>query len=395
MDYITSGEAAEKWGVSGRSITYHLVAGRIPGAIKKGKLWLIPANARRPFDKRRRGQALSEQASSLSSELCSVIAATSAPLPAHDPDAVLDSVGEKRARLQYEAELAYLRGDFARTLACHRQTEGNDAARLRACPVAAAAAISMGDYPTYTQMEAYLKRCAKAHPDGVVAFMAELAIATAAVSCIAPNMAPKWLKQGEFNVFPPQIRPYALYLRAKYFQCTGEYATMLAVAQTALALGEPERGFSQTGLYLRLCCAMACHALGQEDEALRWLLEAMRIALPHGFITPFAEVVTAFGGLVEHCLKREFPACYNTILEQWKRVFSNWIAFHNQFTEDNITHILSLREYHIAMLVARRVPYVKVAKQHCVSVGRLKNIMQEIYDKLFINSRNELAKYVL
>lgn len=43
MDYITVKEAAKKWGVSPRSIRYHLVAGRIQGAIKKGHMWLIPA----------------------------------------------------------------------------------------------------------------------------------------------------------------------------------------------------------------------------------------------------------------------------------------------------------------------------------------------------------------
>jgi len=30
-----------------------------------------------------------------------------------------------------------------------------------------------------------------------------------------------------------------------------------------------------------------------------------------------------------------------------------------------------------------------------ISVGRLKNIMLEIYEKLFISSRDELAQYVL
>lgn len=54
MDYITVSEAAEKWGVSGRAITYHLLAGRIPGAVKKGNLWLIPVSAERPPDGRRR-----------------------------------------------------------------------------------------------------------------------------------------------------------------------------------------------------------------------------------------------------------------------------------------------------------------------------------------------------
>ncbi|MEA4971433.1 MAG: helix-turn-helix domain-containing protein [Candidatus Pelethousia sp.] len=54
MEYITVSEAAEKWGVSERSITYHLVAGRIPGAVKKGSFWLIPKEAAKPEDKRRK-----------------------------------------------------------------------------------------------------------------------------------------------------------------------------------------------------------------------------------------------------------------------------------------------------------------------------------------------------
>ena len=37
---------------------FHIVAeetGRIPGAFKKGNLWLIPGNAIKPFDRRKRG----------------------------------------------------------------------------------------------------------------------------------------------------------------------------------------------------------------------------------------------------------------------------------------------------------------------------------------------------
>jgi DNA-binding CsgD family transcriptional regulator len=75
--------------------------------------------------------------------------------------------------------------------------------------------------------------------------------------------------------------------------------------------------------------------------------------------------------------------------------FGNWITFHNQFTKDNITLILSLREYHIAQSIARHIPYKKVAEQHCVSLGRLGNIMQDIYQKLSVSGREELAKYVL
>lgn len=52
MEYITVIEAAEKWGVSRRSLSHHLIAGRILGAVKKGSFWLIPENAAKPEDKR-------------------------------------------------------------------------------------------------------------------------------------------------------------------------------------------------------------------------------------------------------------------------------------------------------------------------------------------------------
>ena len=100
------------------------------------------------------------------------------------------------------------------------------------------------------------------------------------------------------------------------------------------------------------------------------------------------------GGLIEDCLNQAFPDYYQPVMEQWQRTFKNWISFHNQFTNDNITLMLTLREYHIALLAAHRVPYAEIARQHGISVGRLKNIMLEIYQKLFISSRDELAQYV-
>lgn len=395
MDYITASEAAKKWGVSGRSITYHLIAGRIPGAFKKGKLWLIPADAQRPANKRRCGQALPEQCLTLSAELSCVLAATAIPMPGHNPDAVLDTVREDRLRLHYDAELAYLRGDFERAMRCYQRTEGDDAARLRACPIAIAAAISMGDYRAYTQIESDLKEYIKANKGNAIAAMAELSLATVAVSVTAPNMAPQWLKDGNLSALPPQVRPNALYLRAKYFYCIGQFDTALAVAQAALALTSPEMGLTLTDLYLRLTCAVAFYALEQKEEAGRWLLSTMRLALPHGFITPFAELVSELGGLVEACLEQAFPDYHDAVILQWKNTVKNWITFHNQFTRDNITLMLSLRECHLAMLVARRVPYEKIAREHCISVGRLKNIMLEIYEKLHISGRDELAKYIL
>jgi DNA-binding CsgD family transcriptional regulator len=390
MNYLTVKEAGEKWGLGIRIVTLYCVESRIAGAVKRGNLWLIPEHAERPADKRYREKKLAQQ--SLSSDFAQLLSATAVPMPIHNPDAILDTVRDERLALPYEAELAYLRGDFQRTMLCYKRTEGDDAARLRACPITIAAAISLGDYRTYTEIDAYLKE--KANAGGGVAAFAKLALATAAVSVIAPNMAPEWLKTGDFNALAPEAWANAFYLRAKYFLCMARYDAMLATAQTALTLSATEGGITTTDIYLRVMCAIAWHSLGYAEEAKRCLFDAMRVSLPHGFITPFAEVVTTLGGLVELCLKQEFPTYYDAVLAQWERTWKNWITFHNQFTKDNITLILSLREYHLALLAAKRVPYAKIAKQHCISVGRLKNIMQEIYEKLFISDRKELSKYV-
>lgn len=390
MDYITAGEAAAKWGVSPRAVVYQLAAGRIPGACKKGKLWLIPAAAERPADLRRR--TIKPAPLSLEEDLAAVIAATGGPMPADNPDAILSTLSEDRLRLQYEGDLAYLRGNFVQTLRCFERTAGDDAARLRVCPIAVAAAISLGDYDTYSQIEDYLNK--KAAAGGSVAAVAQLALATAAVSVIAPNLVPEWLKSGDFDALPLLTKPNAFSLRAKYFLCVGQYDAMLVTAQTALALSVVPSAFTTTDLYLRLVCANAYRYLGRDEEAIHHLLSAMRLALPHGFITPFAELVTAQGGLIERCLQQEFPAYYDAVLGQWAQTWKNWVGFHNRFTRDNITLMLTLREYHIAFQVARRVPYATIARQQGISVGRLKNIMQDIYEKLFISGRSELAELV-
>jgi DNA-binding CsgD family transcriptional regulator len=392
VDYMTSAEAAKNWGVSVRAVSYHLSAGRIPGARKKGKLWLIPSGAKRPADQRRKEGA--PPAPSLSSQLGDIITATAASLPAKNPDSLLDKIQDPQACRQYAAELAYFRGDFKGVLAGFRETEGNALARLRICFVAIAAAVSTGDYAAYTQMQDFLQGCIQAEQGSKAAAFAELSLATVALSCIVPNMTPDWLRRGDFSLIYPAFRPFALYLRAKYYQCTGQPALMLAVAQTALTLSAPEEGFTLTDIYLQLSCAAACHALEQEEEARKYLLSAMNTALPNGFITPFAENITALGGLVETCLEREFPESRDAVLKQWEHTFQNWTTFHNHFTKEHLTMVLTRREYHIAQMAARRIPYAKIAGQQGISVGRVKNIMMVVYEKLFISGREELARYV-
>lgn len=52
MEYLSSSQVAEKWGIKQRRIRVLCAEGRIPGACKVGPCWLIPEDAKKPKDER-------------------------------------------------------------------------------------------------------------------------------------------------------------------------------------------------------------------------------------------------------------------------------------------------------------------------------------------------------
>ena len=58
MEYITSKEAAEKWGVSERMVRVYCVQERIPNAYQEFEIWYIPENAAKPTRKKKEASQL-------------------------------------------------------------------------------------------------------------------------------------------------------------------------------------------------------------------------------------------------------------------------------------------------------------------------------------------------
>jgi hypothetical protein len=54
MEYLTTKELSEKWKISQRRIQIYCKENRIHGAILKGSIWLIPENAQKPQDPRKK-----------------------------------------------------------------------------------------------------------------------------------------------------------------------------------------------------------------------------------------------------------------------------------------------------------------------------------------------------
>lgn len=54
LEYISAAEAAKKWGISERRVQKLCEENRIEGVAKFSYMWLIPKDAEKPIDNRKR-----------------------------------------------------------------------------------------------------------------------------------------------------------------------------------------------------------------------------------------------------------------------------------------------------------------------------------------------------
>lgn len=52
MELLSAKQAGELWGISARRVAILCSEGRIPGAQLVGRSWVVPADAKKPFDAR-------------------------------------------------------------------------------------------------------------------------------------------------------------------------------------------------------------------------------------------------------------------------------------------------------------------------------------------------------
>lgn len=383
MDYISTKEAAKKWGVSIRFVQQLLSKGRIPGAKKYGVSWLIPADSEKPHDPRRDRKVLQEQR---------YIFYSFAPIPKSGHSPVVPPKGMQPLA---EAYYAYYRGEYEPAKRCWRETPRGADTKLTAASLAMAAAMSTGDYALYDEIQSALQTETEWARTPYAKTLLSLPTTMAAVCMGAPGMAPDWLKSGDFADFSADIRPHMLYLYLMYLRSTEHYGELLVAAKITCSVYANEETFSHLDIYFALLTAVAANALNDTDTALAYIDRAVQLSVPHGLLSPLAEYLPGLGGLMEVYLERKYQAELQAVLLMAPKLWKNWMEFHNKYTMDNITTILSPQEYHVALLISRGATYAQTAKRLNLSVGRIRNIVSDVYGKLYVNSKQEMSTFVL
>ena len=402
-NYISARTAAEKWQLSVRRVQQLCKDGLIPGAARLDNAWMIPRDAPRPG---------SDGTASVSAEAKAV---QTAETNANDVDVhmmplmcsafapgshkeFINAMPDDDRRAIARAEYFYFSGQAADAVKeaepylNHRSL----ALRLSAELICGYANLALGRITAARISLGCIQETSKRVLSGVSA-PAEKAVCTfvASAACILLHLPkPEYADAvGGFSLLPEGLREYAFYLQAHEIYLQGDYSRSLGIAETALAFQSVV--YPIPAIYLHLVSAMDLMSLQRTEDAKRHFLTAWELACPDDLIEAFGEHHGLLQGLIEICLKKDYPAAYERVIDITYRFSDGWRHIHNPQTHEEVTDDLTTTEFTIAMLANRGWTNKEIAAHMELSPHTVKHYVSAVYQKLGITSRTQLKKYML
>ena len=322
--YISKRECALKWGISERRVNQYLLEGRVPGAFRFGKSWAIPETAEKPDNPQ--GVHIAPEQKTVAYSFSPVFV-----MPKTDPDAILKTL-PVRERGMAICDLAYMRGDLMKIkIYWHMAREGAEERDLSAA-LAYTSAFATDDDKMKTEITGYYKQ---AREQALGTYRRAIYTVVQALDAVCMNREdeiPDWLKSCDFSVFPSMWRPFMLYLHTLYQRTARNHKGVYATATAALALCEKEATFTNLDIYFHLLAAWAAYRMDDEAHAQIHVHDAVTLGAPFGFVTPYAEYLTACGNIVSDELDRSYPDLLDKVEELWDVCFSNWTRARGTFS---------------------------------------------------------------
>lgn len=409
MEYLKIDEVAQKWGIGIRRVQTLCASGKIEGAVRYGRDWMIPKNAKKPPDGRTRlGRALAND---------------DMPLPRktpflhmtdlyHTPGSA-DDVGESlsynhEARILFEAEIAYSRGDIDKVYESANYLLGKHSgfyAVQSAGMLLAMCAIWKGDINMWRRAKIHIAEApAKNDHDRDVM---QLAISAVDIMLYNVQSFPDWFKTGCFEPLHKDAYPAAKVYYAKYL-----YAIAYAVATGALKIQgaeglyvmtsvpytlEPmicwanEKNTVMSEIYLRLTCAAAYHNYGNDEQAIRHIDRALALALPDKFYGVLAEYCRALDSLMEKRLSLIDEEACQKVKELFKRYNDGWSRLSGTVRGKTVLTTLSAKEREVAKLAAFGMSNGEIAAALELSLPIVKQAVRIVSEKSGLRRRDFAA----
>ena len=396
--YLSVREAAEKWGVSERRINQYCSEGRIPGAEKIGKAWVIPADADKPGDPRKRkNQSVSHKPPNAPELFPGFMPLLNTRF---EPGHCMETIEKMKAGPKKDiamAEYRYFSGQAEKAMQDTEVylTSTDGAIRLSACWIFAYSCLTAGriDHARHALQEIQNTLAANRKTAPPVRAIESFAAFAAAVLLHLPLPEEMPPMETFLPLLPPGIRAFALYVLAHYLYLKEEYGQSAGIVEATLAMGAD--AYPISAIYLHLVAVMDYMSLKQPDRAQTHLLTAWEIARPDDLIEGFGEHHGLLGAMLEATIKSKWPEDFKRIIDITYRFSSGWRRVHNPITGHDVADDLTTTEFAIAMLAARGWTTQEIANHLNISANTVKDHISEAMRKLGVETRKDLKKYML
>lgn len=397
---MTVKDAAQRWNVTERLVQRLCAEGRIEGAVKFGRSWGVPVNARKPNDPRRADSALRAtppRPRRVPGSLAGLMPLMNTPFAPGTCAEFVDSLAPGSRRDIAQAEFYYFSGRPQEAVAAatrYLASEDFDT-RLSACLICAYANLPLGRIDR-------AKRALEAARGAIAAASEEIPQLRAAEAFIAQTAsvllhlpAPEGLPRAQdvLPLLPAGLRSFACYVQAHAIYLAGDYAQSLGIAQTALMTQEDV--YPIPSIYLHLIAVMDLMSMRETDRAREHLLAAWELARPDDLIQAFGEHHGLLGGMLEAELKPWWPEDFKRIIAITYRFSAGWRRIHNPATGDDVADDLTTTEFAASMLAARGWTNQEIAQHMGVSVNTVKSYISRSLTKLGVKRRQDLGRFML
>lgn len=412
MNKLTVQQMAEKWDISVRRVQDYCRQGKIPGAQRIGTNWLIPADAVRPMDGRRKAAKLEAEMDIPIPRKCPFLYMTDLYSEAGTADkCILSLSSNPEAQALLAAEIAYSRGEIDkvyRYATYFLEKHSSFYAVLAGGMLLAQCAIWAGDITMWQLARRHICEAKARNNTDRDIIALSLGVIDSAIR--STQDFPKWFKSGWFENLPVDAH-YA----AKVY-----YVKHLIVSAQQLASGEVKyhdlRGLALmrsipyvvepmivdaisdkvilVEIYLRLLCAIACHQVGNTDRAVFHIDKAIDDCLKDGLYGPLVEHRRQLGVILDERLSAADPQAFKKVKELYKRMQTGWTTIHNAVLERTVSTSLTIREREVARLAVFGLNDKQIANRLNVTENAINNIIETAMDKTGVNKRGDLAFYI-
>lgn len=403
MNYLKIDEVAKQWGISPRRIQALCSAGKIEGAIRFGRAWMIPKGAQKPKDGRTKA-GRTDQHEPICADMCMPKKTPFLHMtnlyhtPGCAEEAVLALIENREVQTLFAAEIAYSRGYIDKVYESANyllEKHSGFYAILSAGMLLAQCAIWRGDLSMWRKAKIHISE-ANATDD------IEREIITLCI-CAVDSMLydvkdfPDWFKMGCFELLHSDSLPAAKVYYVKYLYATGhglaaqtlKMEGMTGLSMMGLLPYTIEPMISQaiadrtviSEIYLRLTCAVTYHYSKNDQQAIRHIDRAIALALPDRLYGILAEYCRTLGALVEQRLKAVDPEAWNEVSRLSKIYLENWSKLNSKVTGRQIIANLSAQNREIARLAAFKLSDAEIGARMNMSLSGVKQAIRIIKQK--------------